>query len=44
VAVLLNEEASTIALASQAGFCCFTDTGAFRRYVQQEVLGANPNG
>lgn len=44
VAVLLNEEASTIALASQAGFRCFTDTGTFRRYVQQEVLGGGLDG
>lgn len=41
VVVLLNEGASTIALASQAGYRCFTDTGAFRRYVQAEVLGEN---
>ncbi len=41
VAVLLNEEASTIALASQAGFRCFTETEAFRGYVNKEVLGSN---
>ena len=39
VAVLLNEEAATIALASQAGYRCFTDTGVFRHYVQKEVSG-----
>lgn len=44
VAVLLNEEASTIALASQAGYRCFTNSGAFRHYVQQEVLGGSLNG
>ncbi|MFP7756263.1 hypothetical protein ACLG6S_16725 [Thermodesulfobacteriota bacterium B35] len=38
VAVLLNEEASVIALASQAGYHCFMDTNTFRQYVQQEVL------
>lgn len=38
VAVLLNEDATTITLASQAGFRCFTDIIAFRRYVQTEVL------
>lgn len=38
-AVLLNVEASTITLASQAGFKCFTDAGSFRRYVEREVLG-----
>ncbi|MDY6799373.1 MAG: hypothetical protein SVX28_11725 [Pseudomonadota bacterium] len=44
VAVLLNEEASTIALASQAGYRCFTDIGAFRRHVQQDVLGERADG
>ena len=44
VVVLLNEEATTIALASQAGYRCFTKTGAFRHYVQQEVLGGSLNG
>lgn len=38
VAVLLNEEAATIALASQAGYRCFTDTDRFREYVREEVL------
>jgi hypothetical protein len=38
VAVMLNEEPITITLASQAGFRCFTDSGAFRRYVKTEVL------
>lgn len=38
VAVLLNEETSTIALASQAGFLCFTDTDTFRKYVTHDVL------
>ena len=38
VVVLLNEEPSTIALASQAGFRCFSDTASFRKYVQDEVL------
>lgn len=38
VAVLLNEDASTITLASQAGFRCFTDCEAFKRYVESEVL------
>jgi len=39
VAVLLNEEMTTITLASQAGFRCFTDSASFRRYVEREVLG-----
>ena len=38
VAVLLNEEAPIIALASQAGFKCFTDSRSFRRYVETEVF------
>ena len=38
VAVLLNEEAPIITLASQAGFKCFTDSRSFRRYVETEVL------
>jgi hypothetical protein len=38
VAVLLNEDAETVKLASQAGFRCFTDAGAFRRYVESDVL------
>ncbi len=38
VAVLLNEDASTISLASQAGFRCFTDTKAFRKYVEDEIF------
>lgn len=41
VAVLLNEDAATITLASQAGFRCFTDGDSFRRYVAAEVLGEN---
>ena len=38
VVVLLNEGAETIAIASQAGFRCFTTTKEFQRYVQTEVL------
>jgi hypothetical protein len=38
VAVLLNEEAATLAVASQAGFKVFTDTASFRRHVEREVL------
>lgn len=33
VAVLLNENAQVVALASQAGFKCFTAAGEFKRYV-----------
>ncbi|HWU78099.1 MAG TPA: DUF262 domain-containing protein [Rhodanobacter sp.] len=38
VAVLLNESAATIAIASQAGFRCFTDVSEFQQYVRSEVL------
>jgi hypothetical protein len=40
VAVLLNEEGGTIAIASQAGFRCFTTTDDFTRYVENEIQGA----
>ena len=39
VAVLLNEEGQTLALASQAGFRCFTGIDEFKRYVTAEILG-----
>ena len=38
VVVLLNEGAETLAIASQAGFRCFTADTDFRQYVQTEVL------
>lgn len=38
VAVLLNEANETVALASSAGFRCFTSTTAFRQYVEREIL------
>jgi hypothetical protein len=38
VAVLLNENAETIAIASQAGYRCFTTISEFQRYVQTEIL------
>ncbi|MCB9521710.1 MAG: hypothetical protein H6699_12680 [Myxococcales bacterium] len=44
VAVLLNEDAPTIRTASEAGFRCFTESEAFRRYVVAEVLGAGAPG
>lgn len=40
VAVLLNETAEAIALASQAGFSCFTDDKAFKNYVETEILSS----
>ena len=39
VAVLFNEEGQTLALASQAGFRCFTGIEEFKRYVTVEILG-----
>jgi len=38
VAVLLNESTETIAIASQAGYRCFTTTQEFRQYVEHEIL------
>jgi hypothetical protein len=38
VAVLLNESADTIGIASQAGYRCFTSSEEFRRYVSNEIL------
>lgn len=38
VAVLLNEGSEPIAIASQAGYRCFTTTDDFRRYVESEIL------
>ncbi|HET8638498.1 MAG TPA: DUF262 domain-containing protein [Acidobacteriaceae bacterium] len=38
IAILLNEGAAVITLASQAGFKCFTNVASFRRYVESEVL------
>ena len=38
VAVLLNEEASTVTVASQSGYRCFTKVSRFRKYVENEVL------
>ena len=43
VALLLNEDPATVALASQAGFRCFTEEVAFRRYVKAEVLAEAVN-
>jgi hypothetical protein len=43
VVVLLNEDAATMALASQAGFRCFVSGTSFRRYVSAEVLAGAPH-
>jgi len=39
VAVLLNEEDTTVRVAIEAGFRCFTDMRTFREYVEAECLG-----
>ena len=38
VAVLLNEGAEVIALASGAGFRCFTSTNSFKNYIKHEIF------
>jgi hypothetical protein len=38
VVVLLNEGPETMAIASQAGYRCFTTIAEFQRYVQTEIL------
>ena len=41
VAVLLNEPAEVLSKANAAGYRCFTEAGAFRDYVNAEILGAD---
>lgn len=41
VAVLLNEPAEVLSMASTAGYQCFTSAEAFRAYVNAEILGAD---
>jgi hypothetical protein len=36
--VLLNEPTDTLALASGAGFRCFTSSADFRAYIEGEIL------
>ncbi len=38
IAVLLNEGSEILALASKAGFRCFTSSADFRTYVETEIL------
>lgn len=38
VAVLLDESAEMIALASSAGYRCFTSASAFRDYIEKDIL------
>lgn len=42
-AVLLNEDATTMGIAGEAGFKCFSNVKAFKRYVKAEVLRDSPN-
>lgn len=39
VAVLLDEGIETLAVAASAGYRCFTNVDAFKRYVLKEILG-----
>ncbi len=39
IAVLLNQDAVAIRIAGEAGFRCFSEAKAFKRYVKAEVLG-----
>jgi hypothetical protein len=36
--MLLNEDTEMIAIASQAGYRCFTAIVEFQRYVQADIL------
>jgi hypothetical protein len=38
VAVLVDEDPEVIAMASRAGFLCFTAIGEFKHYVERDVL------
>jgi hypothetical protein len=44
VAVLLNENSETLALASRAGFRCFTAAQDFKDYVEKEILAGEGPG
>ncbi len=44
VAVLLDEDTSTLKIAGESGFRCFTDTSSFRRYVKADVLAEATDG
>ncbi len=41
VAVLLNEPAEVLSVASAAGYRCFTEAEVFRAYVNAEILGSD---
>lgn len=42
VALLLDEPETVVALASRAGFRCFTSVADFQEYVRKEILGEEP--
>jgi hypothetical protein len=42
VALLLNEGADVISIASGAGYRCFTAANDFRAYVEKEILNDGP--
>jgi hypothetical protein len=44
VAVLLNENSDTLALASRAGFRCFTAAQDFKDYVEKDILAGEGQG
>ncbi|MBZ5617815.1 MAG: DUF262 domain-containing protein [Acidobacteriia bacterium] len=44
VAVLLNENSETLALASRAGFLCFTAAQDFKDYVEKDILAGEGQG
>ncbi len=44
VAVLINENSETLALASRAGFRCFTATQEFKDYVEKDILAGEDHG
>ena len=44
VAVLLNENSETLALASRAGFRCFTAAQDFKDYVEKDILAGEGQG
>jgi len=44
VAVLLNENSETLALASRAGFRCFTAAQDFKDYVEKDILAGEGPG
>jgi hypothetical protein len=44
VAVMLNESPESIAIASEAGYRCFTSVKKFKTYVRREILAGEAQG